>query len=269
MKSIRIRRGFILLSAITTLSAIGLLVTAAMTSFMSQNRLVANIRGAAEARHLADGMARLMILTQHRALMQGRRSGDLPVDGSIRECLGPAGSRVLMKLQDEGGKVDLNFAPEALLLLLFRGLGTPQAEEVVKSIMQFRHEDIAGNTQRGFQSVQELATLPLDPPVVRTLAQLVTVHARQPGVDLTVAPAMLREMLGANGTGPRPFEFQQPSGSMSFRLGVDVVMPDGSRFVRSTIVTYSFNPFPTFAIEEWLRGSTLTPPTPDRVVGEC
>jgi general secretion pathway protein K len=235
------------------------MLASAIMSSMAQNKLVANIRAASEARHIADGMVRHMILDRLRGLGQGIRTIGTANEQFPRSCLGPSSSTVLMIVEDEGGKLDLNFASEALLRRALQGFGVVQPDEITRAILRFRTESIVDGGRRGFQSVQELAAvLPRDQTLFRMLAPLVTVHAKQVGFDSTLAPSKLRAALALPGSPDGiPIEFHQPSGAMAYRMAADVTKADGSRFVRSALVSFSLDPFPTYTIEEWLRGTSL------------
>jgi general secretion pathway protein K len=258
-RAARRNAGFILVASLLTLAVIATLVTSVMLSSRARLKLAGNIRLAAEAEAIADGMVRLMILDRHRALQQGQRSfSRLPWNGDALACRGPSASIVFLTVEDEGGKVDLNAASAPLLAMLVKGLeplsSTPDV--VVANIERYRSVALEGGRTGAFVSTQELASaLPADPIVARRMLPHVTVHSRRPTLDETVAkPATIMALAGSSSS-QIPRLFQAPSGSTAFRFRADVVTESGTRFVRDALVELGQDAARPYAIHEWLRGA--------------
>lgn len=125
---------------------------------------------------------------------------------------------VLISIQDEAGKIDLNAATENLLLQLFRALdpSEQEPEALVDRLIDFRDidhdrrplgaEDIDyqradlgyGAKDRPFERTDELRrVLGVTPELFALMMPLITVHSGQRGVDPDVAPAAVLAVLSA------------------------------------------------------------------------
>ena len=137
------------------------------------------------------------------------------VNGTIYEWPLRDGT-VLISIQDEAGKIDLNAATEDLLLQLFRALDpaeqTPEA--LVDSLIDYRDVDQDrrplgaedsdyqradlgyGAKDRPFERADELRrVLGVSPELFAQVNPLITVHSRQRGIDPDVAPAEVLAVL--------------------------------------------------------------------------
>jgi general secretion pathway protein K len=125
---------------------------------------------------------------------------------------------VLISIQDEAGKIDLNAATEDLLQQLFSAVGLAEAEAatLVDRLIDYRDsdqdrrplgaEDIDyqssdlgyGAKDRPFERADELRrVLGVTEEIYTAVAPLVTVHSGQRGIDPDVAPADVLAVLGA------------------------------------------------------------------------
>ena len=119
------------------------------------------------------------------------------------------GGTVLISIQDEAGKIDLNAATNDLLLLLFRALEPIEIEPeaLVDRLIDFRDNDQDrlplgaedtdyeradrgyGAKDRALERTDELRrVLGVTAPLFALAKPLITVHSRQRGVDPNVAP---------------------------------------------------------------------------------
>jgi general secretion pathway protein K len=117
---------------------------------------------------------------------------------------------VLISIQDEAGKIDLNAATEDLLLQLFRAVepSEQEPEALVDRLIDYRDTDKDrrplgaedndyqsadrgyGAKDQPFERTDELRrVLGVTPELFRRVAPLITVHSRQRGVDPDVAPS--------------------------------------------------------------------------------
>ncbi len=124
-----------------------------------------------------------------------------------------AGGEVLISIQDEGGKIDLNAAPDELLQGLFVSVGVEEdeASALMDAIADFRDEDdlrrLNGAEDRDyaaaglpwgakdapFEAIEELQqVLGMTPVLYEAVAPALTVHTGQKGIDPKSAP---REVL--------------------------------------------------------------------------
>ncbi|NNE84905.1 MAG: hypothetical protein HKN28_13155 [Alphaproteobacteria bacterium] len=119
------------------------------------------------------------------------------------------GGTVLISIQDEAGKIDLNAATEDLLLQLFRAIepSEQEPEALVDRLIDYRDVDKDrrplgaedsdyqsadrgyGAKDQPFERTDELRrVLGVTPELFRRIAPMITVHSRQRGVDPDVAP---------------------------------------------------------------------------------
>ena len=262
---------------LVVISAIGLLALAAalfarVTS--SQVRASAVAVETARARALAAAGINLAVLKlfdfrtnpngKSRGFAIGRETFGCRLDRNL----------IVAEAQDEGGKVDLNFAGERLLGALLRGLDleAARADALVDAILDYRDGDnskrakgaedaeyrAAGRAQgpknAPFAAVEELEqVLGVDADLLARIAPFVTAHSGKDGVDPVVAPRRLIEIL-RRGDAPLapsdagldlqfddqgsdlPAPFVAPSTRNTFSVRSDVVMAGGVRFALEAIV---------------------------------
>jgi general secretion pathway protein K len=107
------------------------------------------------------------------------------------------GTPVRLRIEEAGGKVDLNRAPPELLRALLTAAGAAEADSLAEAVLA-RRAAMAALGRPGFAVVEELAALPgLDPGLYAVLAPAVTVLSRAEVVDPAVAPPLA--LLAASG----------------------------------------------------------------------
>lgn len=125
------------------------------------------------------------------------------------------GGTVLISIQDEAGKIDLNAATEDLLLQLFRAIEPSEQapEALVDRLIDYRDTDKDrrplgaedsdyqsadrgyGAKDQPFERTDELRrVLGVTQELFRRVAPMITVHSRQRGVDPDVAPVDVLEI---------------------------------------------------------------------------
>ncbi len=171
---------------------------------------------AARARALADAGAQ-------RAFLELLKPGTDPMrwraDGVAR-AFGLDGVAVRVVIVPETAKIDLNAAPDALLLGLFRsaGLGEAESAALLDAVVDWRDADSLrrpqgaeaddyraagrsdGPANAPFETLEELQqVMGMTPALFRQLAPALTVHSRQPGIAAAAAPAqVLRALPGVS-----------------------------------------------------------------------
>jgi general secretion pathway protein K len=270
----RSERGFAMLVVI---AAIGLLALAAalfarVTS--SQVRASAVAVESARAKALAAAGVNLAVLKLlgFRANPNGKHRG-FAMSGEAFGCR-LDNNLIVAEAQDEGGKIDLNFAGERLLRALLLGLDVEgaRADALVDAILDYRDGDnikrakgaeeaeyrAAGRAQgpknAPFAAVEELdQVLGIDAELLARLAPFVTAHSGKDGVDPVVAPRRLIEILRRGDTpiptsdagsdlqfddraADLPAYFNTPSTRNIFSVRSEVVMAGGVRFALEAIV---------------------------------
>jgi general secretion pathway protein K len=208
-------------------------------------------------------------------------------------ALGPHefdGSRILVGLEPEAGKVDLNAAAPELLRALLLGLGVPggQALALAAAIIDWRDPDqvperggleLEGYRQQGravpprdaeFQSVAEMADLAgMTPELLERLAPLVTVHHRRPEPEFALAAPPVRQALllarrlqaaadqaeggAATAAPPTPAAASPRQGlaGQAFTLLIAVERPEGGRLRRVAVVRLTGNPKEPYWLHDW------------------
>jgi general secretion pathway protein K len=178
------------------------------------------------------------------------------------------GGVLQISLQDEGGKIDINVAPLALLNNLFQVVGIPNAQQLARAIAAARPQrspdDIGRSpeveTAPAFAAVEELRRIPgMDKASYDSVAPFVTVYSGSPRFDPMTAPrAVLLSLPNAQEDAIDRFIVQRAAASaIAADFAVVADHPDfasaaplrvftvrseaetatGARFVRAAVVT--------------------------------
>ena len=164
-----------------------------------------------------------------------------------------ANRTVHFSIQGELGKVNLNQAPQALLVSLFglAGVDPATAQSLADAVADFRDEDnlkrlngaeeadyrIAGlgwgPKNALFEAVEELQqVLGITPPIYARVAPYLTTYSLGFAVDTNVAPERLIEMLHKAGFR----NFVKSHGGFVFTIRAEARGSDGGMFVREAVV---------------------------------
>jgi type II secretory pathway component PulK len=240
-----------------------------------------NARGAAAATALAqaDALAEtgvalaLLELDRQRPARVKQAAASVPSPWRLDCRLDPG--TLHLTTQDEGGKIDLNYADARLLTALFVGLGVARAraQALADAIIDYRDTDddrrpfgaerddyieagrTAGPKNARFTDVAEVhAVLGMTQDLARRITPYVTVHSARDGIDPTVADKTLVTLLarGDAETGftapddgeaptrvaqdtPLPAPFAAASLRRYFKVTADAQLPN-ARFIREAIV---------------------------------
>lgn len=185
-----------------------ILIAVIASSFMVERRtdalVVGNSISIARAQAAADAGV-------ERAIFEAYRNDNGPDlwrrDGSVH-AWSFDGVPVRVEMRDESAKIDINVAPDALLLGLFKsvGLNDDEANALLDAVLDWRDADslkrahgaeeddykAAGLPYRPanapFQAIEELQlVLGMRPEIYRRIAPSITVFSRQPGVNPQLA----------------------------------------------------------------------------------
>jgi len=290
-REIEKRKGFALLVVIWGLGVVILL----MTSFMATARL--RLRGAVDnsaamkAHLLAEGAVNLAIvglLAEHKAANPLQAAAAVH-DGTPRFCT-LAGAAVMISIEDESGKLDLNAASASLLEAALRGFGAGDAGGLARAIVAFRETQISEFARLGapppsserpfapkhapFQTALELDQVDgMDPRLLRALLPVVTVHSHSVGVDARSAPPALFAALarypaadalalaakpfpnGLDRRDPRfPPEFRQSGvADGTFSIHAEAALSNGAIGVEETVIALRPNERLPFTVLETRR----------------
>ncbi|MFS8085859.1 MAG: general secretion pathway protein GspK [Acidobacteriota bacterium] len=213
------------------------------------------------------------------------------------------GAKLAVSLAYESGRIDLNFAREALLKGLFTsaaGLEPEVVNRLVDAIMDWRDPDDAKRlngaeapeyraagrnyvpANASFETIEEVQrVLGMTPEIYAKIANLITVHSRQPGIDpagalravLLAIPNITPEIVDAfiqqrelartnnQPAPPLPQAIGYISiGTAGFHVNATVRMPDGEIFVREVVVQPTGNPTRPLQYLAWREGVPLAYP---------
>jgi general secretion pathway protein K len=267
--------GFILIPVLATLGLLTLIAMVLAKTTIVDVRTAAYQVREAELEALADGAARLAIRrivsdrTAARSSDQigtGKKSAALPINGRPVICSLP-GATAIITVQDVGGLIDLNTAPQVLFerLLISLDLTKETAAKLAAAIIDFRDLDdspLPGGAETAeyraagipfgpkngpFVSVNELdQVLGMTPTLLARLRTMVTVHSASRGVDLSVASGELRG-LGLES------EFVVPSTGRAFQLQVTAANTQQTSFTRDVVFEPNLRAPAGFVISSWRR----------------
>jgi len=133
-------RGFILIVVISALGILALVAASFAQMTSSHVRTAASAVQSAGAEALADAGVQLAILDLVASQPAGAPRQRFARDGAARACEADGGGVLVISVQDEAGKVDVNSGNERLLRALFSALGIP-VSAAVDALLDFRDAD--------------------------------------------------------------------------------------------------------------------------------
>lgn len=280
------QKGFALLLVLWGLALVSLLFVGFAGRARTELTVSRNLTSAAKAERLAEAGIALGAL---------RLLADDPADrGSLAGggfALDLGDGRVLVSLQEEGGKLDLNAAPDGLLENLFAaaGLGEEERGALLQGLRDWRRQrradlaragggrltDEQDPAQPAFLSVDELRGVPgMTEEAYLRLRPFLTVQTGAATVNPWTAPLpVLRAVPGLSeadaaeilreravpGAEELPvaeaFEaYLADSGSQVVCVRAEAVLSDGTRVVREALVTPGSEPERPYRVLAWRRG---------------
>ncbi len=198
------RRGIALISVLWVLVLLSLIAASFSFTSRTEVNLARNMVDNAEAEALADAGVYRAIAGLYKTVGQGGFRVDRTVYGWRFED-----GEVRFEIADEGGKIDLNRATEAVLGALFRtfDLSDQEADALVDAVADFRDADddrrpngaedddylaagLKHDAKDGpFEAVEELQqVLGMDRELYRLAAPALTVYSRRRAPHLAIAP---------------------------------------------------------------------------------
>ena len=167
-------------------------------------RIAHNTVENARAEALADAGVTLAIGT----LLGGVDPGAARNDGTVQTVMFD-GARIMVSIQDEGGRINLNLAPVELIAGLFTAAGVDPARSasLAAAVADWRDGDGArlpdgaeeaeyraaglshGPRNGPFETVAELRrVLGVSEEIYEAVSPALTIYSRRPGIDATTAP---------------------------------------------------------------------------------
>ena len=212
--------------------------------------------------------------------------------GLAARCVATGGTLLIIRIEDEAGKVNINLADERLLSAFFAGLGaTPdQAAEYTDRVLDFRDDDndtrphgaeladyvAAGSNispkNGAFDTVDELSqVLGLAPELTARAKTFATVHSGLAGIDGSAASSGLAAIFDAASvqsatgglTSPAlafgdtqlPAGVSTRSNQRAYTIHVVARMASGVQYVTQAIVEFPIRSEQGYVLRQWRRGS--------------
>lgn len=263
---LRAQGGFALIVVLWAGLLLALMAAGFTSAVRARLRTTAGKAEIAQAESLAGAALNIAILEIVNA--RGAAPARFPLNGTPVACrIGEAA--IIVEVEDDEGKVDLNAAPDALLTALFEGAGAEpgDAKLYAARIADYRDPDdetrdggaerkeyvkassVSSPSNADFVSVAELdQVLQLPADIVARVKPFVTTAAGHAGVDPAVASKQLRRLLARGASSfvrevtaegqdsvfadsglPPGFEWQ--SSRQAFTVRVQSLLPGGARYV--------------------------------------
>ena len=161
-------------------------------------------------------------------------------------CRMPGGERVLVTIEEETGKIDLNTASPSTLTRFFTALTRDQSlgARIAGRIVELRNPKTNGYQRRSnehavgprFATIMQLDQIDgISPRLFRFALRLVTVRSGRPEPDPDAASPALRQLLSLEQKPTSPARGLPIGGSVTIRA--DVRSSDGARFIREALVS--------------------------------
>jgi len=198
-----------------------------------------------------------------------------------------AGSRVVVRLIDEGGKVDINQADANLLaaLLRVRGVEADRAASLAAAILDWRDADNLSQPQGGaedpdyaaaglgygakdapFESIDELQqVLGMDADLYARIAPYLTIYSGRNLPDSTYAPGPVLQAMGLDAErllAQRELPQEQGSalvgsGSGTYSIDSHATLRDGKEATLRAVIRAAGGPLPgsAYAVLRWEEGA--------------
>lgn len=286
--------GFILIVVLWIMALLALLAAGFSATVRSHLRLAANAVQAAKAEAAADAgvqLASLALTGGRETSLQARR---FAIDGRAQSCALDERASLTIRVQDAGGRINVNLANERLLQALFIGLGASRetASRYTDRIIDYRDTDsdrrpngaekpeyVAAGRPLGpknapFDTIEELdQVLGLDPAMIALAVPHITVHSQTAGIDPRAVRPELSELLVRGvtelpaRTGPLlsstfalPAEFAVGSPQRVFHVISRAQLAAGAVFVREAVVEVPSNAAAVPVFKMWKRGAAEDEP---------
>ncbi|MEJ1968874.1 MAG: hypothetical protein WDN03_09645 [Rhizomicrobium sp.] len=259
----RAERGLALVSVLWGVAILSLIAAAMLTASLTGAYVGRNLWNATRGASLDEAAIDHAILS----LMDGRRRPQ--VDGSA-DTFRFEGTTIRVWIQDESGKINLNFADKDLLQGLFgsAGLGRDAAETLAGRIVARRlPQDPQGAAPAvAFRSVDELLAVPgMTPELCARVGPALTVFGRNGALNRDVAPRevllalpdmdeksvadLLRARQVARDRNPPPAT-PAAAADATFTVTAEARV-DGARTVRAAVVQFTGDPEKPYWFLSW------------------
>ncbi len=252
------RDGFALVAVIWSLGLITLLAMAVMVGARYRTRVASNYASVIAAEAAAESAINLGIAAA--LLGAAEPNAKFPL-----RCRMPGGERVIVTVDEEAGKIDLNTASAPVLTRFFtaltrdQSLGPRVADRIVALRAAKPKDGNAGAATAGpyFTTIMQLDQVEgVSPRLFRAALRSVTVRSGRSEPDMDAAPPALLQLLNLEQKAISPTRGLPAGGSVTIRA--DVRASDGGRFIREALVSLAEGGQP-FLVREWRRGDIDSP----------
>lgn len=194
MKRNDTRRGMVLVAVLWSIALLSALAMAASVTF----RGFAGVMAVERDRLQADALLTAG-LEMAAGLIDGLRDAPL---AEIETTVTLGTGAVRLRLNDEGGRIDIGRAPLALIASMLRAVGAPQAaaNDLARRIVERRKSGRPASTATAvppFSDLAQLASIPgMSPDWIAALAPLATVFGGETVNPLTAPPGVIAALPG-------------------------------------------------------------------------
>jgi len=276
--------GFTLLFVLIAVGTLSLIGIAIIHLSRSHGETSAGLLSSIKAEVLAEGGYNLAItdLVYSKVSSGSGKSRFIVNYGNIRCSIDE--DVLTVRIDDEGGKIDLNVANEELIRRLMLGVGVEPAEAaaLTQGIIAYRdtrHEIDNSGVMRGhFLSAYQILQIPgVDDRLMEMLSPFITVFSHIPGVDPSRSqPPMLKVLsfqkatTGSPDWAQIPPEFISASVTDTYKLQIRASTREGFSFVREAIVEFMDRKYNRPVLREWTSKPYEASQWRDAVdAGEC
>jgi general secretion pathway protein K len=244
-------RGFALLIVLWAMALLALLGAQVTGAGRAETRLATALRSNAQLQEAADGA----IYETIWHMLDG--GGDYWTPGAMTQVLDEPAGRVVVTIDDERGKLDINQVPPGLLQAFFTVLGADQgtAEKVANAVADWRSQQPAGNgtdtalasdyrldgriwgpAGQEFQRLDELPlVLGLSPALYKASLPYLTLALEQGPWLNQASPPVLAAMAKAKRESGLAVDNADPRGPVVLRIEARAVGPGGAAFTRRVL----------------------------------
>lgn len=197
-------RGIALIIVLWVAALLAVIAGGFVSAMSGESRIARNLVDNAKSEALADAGINLAILK----LLEPASETAWRHDGTVQDVT-IAGGQVRITIEDEGGKVDLNHAPDEILKGVFAsaGISSDKLDAIVDAINDWRDPDnlrrlngaedgdyraagrAYGAKDRPFEVIDELLhVLGMTPEIYAYARPALTVYSGKAGIDFNTAP---------------------------------------------------------------------------------
>ena len=256
----RTQRGLALVSVLWGVAILSVIAAAMVTASLSTAYVGRNVWNATRGATLDEAAINRTIL----ALMDQRPASQLAIDGTSR-LLRFDGEQVRVWVQDESGRININFADRDTLQSLFASAGTDRdaAGALADRLVARRNQDPASPVVKiPFRTTDELLAVPgMSPALYARILPLITVFGHNGTVNTQAAPrAVLLALPGAteNSVADILRDRALPSSTRASANTADGIYAitaearvDGARTIRVAVVQFTGDPAKPYWFVFW------------------